>query len=134
MKKLLLLFSILFFIFYFPLLSPVLADDCVNNTLATDSSGNKISVSTIGCLETYVQNAIGFIFALIGAVALIFLIFGSIKFITSGGDQKAVEEAKKNMTYAILGLAVILSIYLIFNILGIAMGIDLLNRFKIVYP
>lgn len=131
MKKLLLLFSILFFIFYFPLLSPVLADDCVRNITV---NGTPISVSTIGCLETYVGNAISFIFALIGAIALIYLILGSIKFVTSGGDQKAVEEAKKNITYAILGLAVILSIYLIFNILGVAMGIDLLSRFKIVYP
>lgn len=99
-----------------------------------DTPGVANDVGTIGCLEDYVKRAIAFIFPLVGVVALIFLVFGGIRFILSGGEPKAVESAKKTITYALLGLAVIFSIFLIFGILTTMTGIDLLKIFQVVYP
>lgn len=75
--------------------------------------GPQGDVATIGCLESYIQSVINFLFPLISAVALFFLLLGGIRFITSGGDPKAVEGAKKTMTYALLGLAVIFLVFFI---------------------
>lgn len=69
--------------------------------------------ATIGDLQTLFKNAVSAILALAGIVLFILLLTGGIKFITSGGDPKAVEGAKKTITYAIGGLVVILLSYLI---------------------
>lgn len=50
----------------------------------------------------------------LGAIALfVMLVVGGFKFITSGGDPKAVESAKHTLTYAILGLVLLLLAYVI---------------------
>lgn len=113
-----LIFHFSFFIFF---ASPAWADCHIEGT------------ATIGCLGEYIQNTVKFIFPLAAAVALFFLIFGGIKFITSGGDPKAVEGAKKTITYALLGLGVLLSIYAIFWLIKQLTGLDL-TVFNIVMP
>lgn len=64
-------------------------------------------------LEGLFKNAVGALIALAGIVLFVLLVSGGIKFITSGGDPKAVDGAKKTITYAIGGLLVILLSYLI---------------------
>lgn len=51
-------------------------------------------------------------------LAIFFLIYGGIKWITSGGDQKAVESARKTVTYAIIGLCVIFASFMILNFIS----------------
>lgn len=57
-------------------------------------------------------------FAFIGAViiALLFLIYGGIKWITSGGDKTGVEEARNHVVAAIVGLIIVFLSYFIINI------------------
>lgn len=60
-----------------------------------------------------------YILILLGAVLSIsFLLFGAIKWITSGGDKQKLEEARKTVTYSIIGLIVIISALVIVTILG----------------
>ncbi|MDZ4246792.1 MAG: pilin [Dehalococcoidia bacterium] len=99
-----------------------------------DTPGVATDVGTIGCLEVYIQNLIAFIFPIAGAVALFFLIIGGIRFVTSGGEPKAVETAKKTLTYAVMGLALIFLVFFILK--GVILpltGVDL-TRFNIVLP
>ena len=128
LPKIPLFFSLLFTVYSLPftlLASPVWAQGvCFDRG----------SDATISCLGDFVQRAINFIFPLAGAVALIFLLWGGVRFITSGGDPKSVESAKKTMTYALLGLAVIFSIFAIFKVIQIATGVDILSKFQIVQP
>lgn len=44
-------------------------------------------------------------------LAILFLIIGGIYYVTAFGDDKRIEEAKKIITYAIFGLALILISY-----------------------
>lgn len=57
------------------------------------------------------------------AIATIFLIFGGIKWIVSGGDKEATAKAQKTITAAIVGLVIIFLTWaivgLVKNILGI---------------
>lgn len=43
----------------------------------------------------------------VGAIAVIMLIFGGFKYITSGGDASNVTSAKNTILYAVIGLVVV---------------------------
>jgi hypothetical protein len=82
-----------------------------------------------GLFERVVTYALGFA----GIVLFILLIVGGFKFITSGGDPKAVEGARKTLTSAIAGLAIILVAYLILVLISNVTGVDV-TKFNIVLP
>lgn len=65
--------------------------------------------STLGVIVT---------FAFVGAIliALAFLIWGGIKWITSGGDKTALEEARNHIVSAIVGLVIVFLVYFILNL------------------
>ncbi len=69
--------------------------------------------ATIGDLQKLFSNAVSALLALSGIVLFIMLLTGGVKYITSGGDPKAVEGARKTITYAVGGLFVVLISYLI---------------------
>lgn len=52
---------------------------------------------------------------LIGAVAVIMLIIGGIRYTISGGDSTAVTSAKNTILYAVIGIIVALLAYAIVN-------------------
>ena len=57
---------------------------------------------------------------IVGAISVIMLIFGGIKYAISAGDSKKVTDAKNTILYAIIGLAItILSYSIIKFVLGV---------------
>ena len=52
---------------------------------------------------------------IVGIVAVIMLIVGGIRYITSGGDAKKVTDAKNTVLYAIIGLVICLLAFAIVN-------------------
>ncbi len=71
---------------------------------------------------------ISFIFVLAAIIALIFLLIGGIRWITSGGDKSNIEGARDSIIAAIVGLVIIFLSYVILNVvLHFLFGIDLLN-------
>lgn len=54
-----------------------------------------------------------FVFSII--LTLFFLIYGGISFITSAGDKQKVVAARQKLTFAVIGLIVVLSAYFIVN-------------------
>lgn len=63
---------------------------------------------------------IDILLGLIGGVSLLFLVFGGLQYMASGGDEKALTAAKAAITYSVLGLIIVL-----FTVLGM----DILLRF-----
>jgi len=51
----------------------------------------------------------------VGAISVLMLMWGGLRFITSGGDSKKVTDAKNTVLYSILGLAVAVVAYAIIN-------------------
>ena len=70
-------------------------------------------VATIANLNDVFKNVVSAILFLAGFILFIMLVSGGFKYITSGGDPKAVEEAKKTLTYAIGGVVLIALSYLV---------------------
>jgi hypothetical protein len=56
-----------------------------------------------GGIFTVIANTLIF---LIGAISVIYLIVGGLRYVTSGGDSKAVTAAKDTILYAIVGVVV----------------------------
>lgn len=86
-------------------------------------------VAQLSCLPAVFKNAVNWALILAGTAAVFFIIFSGIKFITSGGDPKQVEGARKTATWAIIGLLIILFSFAIINIIGIITGATCINTF-----
>lgn len=61
------------------------------------------------------RNITGTLIFLTGAISVIMLIIGGIRYTVSGGDQNAVTGAKNTILYAIVGLIVSFMAYAIVN-------------------
>ncbi len=86
--------------------------------------------ATIQCLEPLFANAIIAIAALVGVALFIMLVVGGFKFLLSGGDQKQLESAKNTLTYAVLGLVVIVVAFLILKTIQVFTGVNV-TKFEI---
>ena len=67
-------------------------------------------------------------FIIIGALALLlYLVWGGLSWITAGGDEKKLEDARNRITNAIIGMIVLVATAAIAAFVGNAVGIDVLN-------
>lgn len=71
------------------------AGDCDN----VDGSGDK--------LTDIIKTIINIVSVIVGVVAVIMIVFGGLKYITSGGDSSNVSSAKNTIIYAIIGLVIV---------------------------
>lgn len=75
------------------------------------------SIADILCV---LGNTISVLVGIAGGVALLFLLYGGIQYMISGGDEKALGTAKSTITYSLLGLViVILAVFVINQVLGL---------------
>lgn len=81
-------------------------------------------------LECIFANVIAAVLFLAGIVLFIMLIIGGFKWLTSGGDPKAVDGARGTITSATLGLVVLILAYIVLLIIGQVVGVDL-RKFRI---
>ncbi|MCA9330369.1 hypothetical protein KDA11_06980 [Candidatus Saccharibacteria bacterium] len=81
--------------------------------LALDS----IDVSTVpqvdGTSSTAIKAVLQLIFAALGSTAVVFVIIGGLKMITSNGDPQALAKTRNTIIYALVGLTVAISAELI---------------------
>lgn len=89
-------------------------------------------VATIADLGGIIKNLFGYALGLAGIVLFILLLVGGFQFITSGGDPKAADGAKKTITSAIIGLIVILVSYIILVIIKNITGVDV-TQFNLMF-
>ncbi|MEX2007506.1 MAG: hypothetical protein WD992_01920 [Candidatus Levyibacteriota bacterium] len=87
------------------------------------------SVATLSCIPAVFQLVLNFAFGFAGIAALFFVFFAGIKFLTSGGDAKQVEGARKTLTYAILGLVVVLLSFAVINVISQITGAECILNF-----
>jgi hypothetical protein len=71
---------------------------------------------------------IPYIFGLAAMLTLLILIWGGISYMISQGDPKHIESARRTITNAIIGLIIILSVGIIFFIIGAVFKINILGQ------
>jgi len=103
-----LLFVAGYVLFLFLLLSPLQAH-AQNWGGCVDANG----VASLNCLPVVFSNIVRAALMFVGVIAVFLIIWAGIKFIRSGGDPKEAQSARSMITYAIIGLILVLSSFAI---------------------
>lgn len=84
------------------------AADTIQSGLAPVNNGDP-------ALETRFKDIVNIMLFIIGAIAVIMIIYGGIRYTTSAGDSSHVKAAKDTILYAVVGLVVAILAYAIVN-------------------
>lgn len=68
-----------------------------------DNGGDSITTR----VNNFLKHLINIFSAIIGVVAVVMIIFGGFRYITSGGNDTSVTSAKNTILYAIIGLIIV---------------------------
>lgn len=90
-------------------------------------------VATLKGFEAIFSNFVTISLELAGIVIFVMFLIGGFKYLTAGGDQKAVEAAKGTLTHAIAGLIVLILAFIILLIVKQVTGVDV-TTFTIYKP
>ncbi|MEK7166952.1 MAG: hypothetical protein AAB732_00860 [Patescibacteria group bacterium] len=101
MKKTIFFLLILFIFLSFVPVIQVTADTALTNPLVTTDP------------NIIITRIITVILGLVGVITLAMIIFGGLMWMTSGGSEEKVKKGRNILIWAILGLIVILSSYVI---------------------
>lgn len=82
-----------------------------NDKNCTNAKGKAVKCS----FGDIVKNIVNIMLFIIGALSVILIVFGGIRYTTSAGDSSRVKAAKDTIMYAVIGLVVALLAYAIVN-------------------
>ena len=112
--------------------TPVLAQPYVWDGVCVGGTDDRLKdVATIQGLECLIANVFSVIITIIGLAGFVMLIIGSFRWMLSGSNSKGIESARQTMTYAVIGLVVALSAFILVNLLAEFTGINNLRYFRI---
>ena len=95
------------------------------------SQFNKLCNLNAGNLGGIVGAGVTFLLIIAVVISLFYLVFGGIKWVTSGGDKAKVESARNHIIAAIIGLVIA---FLSFFVLSLALSIFGLDIRKLELP
>lgn len=85
--------------------------------------GDLATLTVSGIISTLIR-----VLVVVAAVLFfVWLVLGGIKWITSGGDKGKTEEARQQITAALVGLVVVFSAWAIAQLIKILFGVDLFD-------
>jgi len=97
-----------------PVAAPVSAQQTIEGGLDAANPGGNVPQDLTGT-DGIFKTIVNILLFIIGAIAVIMLIIGGIRYTISGGDSSAVTGAKNTILYAIIGIVVALLAYAIVN-------------------
>ena len=89
-------------------------------TLAAPAGQIKDGVDSIGggesqSLEVSIKTVVNILLFLLGAVAVVMIVIGGVRYTTANGDSSNIKAAKDTILYAVIGLIVASMAYAIVN-------------------
>jgi hypothetical protein len=76
------------------------------NVCGRDSNGRAIPCSD-SALNNLITQVINIFSIIVGVIAVIMIIYGGFRYITSGGDSGKIGEAKNTIVFALVGLVIV---------------------------
>ncbi len=122
---------------YLNFAAPVLAQAApgVNRNVNPCQTANSVLLAACRGQSWNLGQLIGFVISIVFIVAILialfFLVYGGIKWITSGGDKGGVEAARNQIVAAVIGLIIV---FLSFFILNLVLGFFGLTLFTLELP
>jgi hypothetical protein len=84
-----------------------------------------------GLVQTIVKNVIFLFFTIGGLGSVVYFLWGAVDWILSGGDKEKVSNARKKMTHALIGLALLALSFVIIRTVGQVVGFNPLGNLQI---
>lgn len=97
----------------------------------TVMGGKASDVATIQGFQCLIANSFSVIITVIGLAGFVMFIFGAFQWMLSGNNSKGVDTARQSMTYAVIGIVVALSGFIIINLIAGFTGVNIIKRFVI---
>ena len=88
-------------------------------------------VATIQGLQCLIANILSVFLTTLGITGFIMLIVGSMRWMLSGGNSQNVDKAGKTMTFAVVGIVVSLSSFIILRLIAEFTGVQTILNFTI---
>lgn len=95
---------------------------------AYDIDPGTVGLGSFPDLNTLVNALLPAILSIAGLLLFAFLIFGGIRYLTSGGDEKAVGAAKKIITNALLGMLIVFVAFWLIRIMETILGLRITGQ------
>lgn len=130
MIKLILILSIVF-LFSFPKL--ILAFNLTQPPGLGIQAGKGSAASAEKLVENIVVNVVSILFAVGGIGVVVYFVWGAVDWILSGGDKEKINNARKKMTHAIIGLVLLSLSFVLINLVGEIVGFNPLVNLQLRY-
>ena len=79
---------------------------------------------TIGPL---ISSGIQAVIVIAGLITFVYLVWGGIEWLTSGGDKEKYESARGRITAAVIGLVIVIAAWAVMSLIGNFLGINWSN-------
>lgn len=99
----------------------------MTNTTSVDIGSNVKSFFGFTCIQHFIFRIVDIGIILSGLLLLVYLVWGGVEWLTSGGDKGKIENARSKLTNALIGVAIIASSYAVWRLALTFFGIDLTN-------
>lgn len=87
--------------------------------------GNPFKITDLGL---FISNVLEILMILAAIATLVYLVWGGLEWITSGGDKAGTEKAKSKITDAVIGLVIVFSAWAIFQLLQTFLGFQVTEK------
>lgn len=88
----------------------------------------------LSSLNQVVGNFLSVILGLIGVASLVMIVVGGFNLLSAGSDKEGTTKAKNTITFAVIGLTLAISSWMIIKIFGSFFGITGIDQFNICLP
>lgn len=79
----------------------------------------------IGTLSVLINVIVPLLMTVGGFIFLVMLLIGAFTYLTSAGQQEQLKKAQQTLSFAFLGLLVIISSFIIVKIIGMILKVDI---------
>lgn len=93
-----------------------------------------VGIGATTSLGVIINNIFIIIFIVAALAVLFMLVIGAFQWIMSGGDKEAVGNARKRITNALIGLAILALAFFIITIIGRILNFDIFGQINLGIP
>jgi hypothetical protein len=73
----------------------------------TTGASTEVCPDQTSKFDSIIRSILIFLSAVVGFVAVVMLIFGGFRYVTSGGNSESISKAKNTIIYALIGLVIV---------------------------